>query len=318
MYVADMKTCKLTIVIPVYNREKFLSRTLSSVSMQTYTDFHLVLVDNASSDASLRICQDFASQTFENSKMEVTVLRELRKGASFARNAGLCICNTPYVYFFDSDDEMSPDFVEKVTDLMNSDFDLMCFPVRQVQNGVEQKRFFQSYAAAYDHILNSMLSTQSMLFRTDFLRGVGGWNESLLTWDDWELGERILLHHPRVKWLPSFCFHRIYVHHESITGEGFSSRLEWLAKAMDAAVQNVHSLLKEGDERKKCLRALFYRYAILQGHLRAEKNMNGALECALQANRISVSWCEKCIWKALSCYVAHGGRGAWRMAKFLL
>lgn len=313
-----MKTCKLTIVIPVYNREKFLLRTLSSVAMQTYTDFHLVLVDNASSDASLRICQDFASQSFEDSKMNVTVLQEPRKGASFARNTGLSICNTPYIYFFDSDDEMSPDFVEKVTDLMDSDFDLMCFPVRQIQNGVEQRRVFQPYATAYTHILNSMLSTQSMLFRTDFLRSVGGWNESLLTWDDWELGERALLHHPHVKWLPSLCFHRIYVHHESITGEGFSSRLDWLIKAMNAAIQDVHSLLKESGERKKCLRALFYRYAILHGHLCAERNKNGALKCALQANYISVSWRDKWIWKGLSRYVAHGGRGAWRIAQFLL
>ena len=179
MYVVDMKTCKLTIVIPVYNREKFLSRTLSSVAMQTYTDFHLVLVDNGSTDASLRICQDFASQSFEDSKMIVTVLQELRKGAASARNAGLKVCTTPYVYFFDSDDEMSPDFVEKVTGLMDSDFDLMCFPVRQVQNGVEQRRVFQPYSTAYNHILNSMLSTQSMLFRTDFLRSVGGWNDQI-------------------------------------------------------------------------------------------------------------------------------------------
>ena len=80
-----------------------------------------------------------------------------------------------------------------------------------------------------------MLSTQSVVWRTAFLREIGGWNESVLVWNDWELGLRALLATPRMLILPQEGYHQILQHAQSITGETFSSRLTQILHSINHA-----------------------------------------------------------------------------------
>ncbi|SNR76007.1 glycosyltransferase family 2 protein [Lutibacter flavus] len=89
----------LSIVIPVYNVEKYLQQCIDSVLAQNYTDFQIILVNDGSTDGSGKLCDDYAKN--EN---RIEVIHQSNKGLSEARNNGLKIARGDYIWFIDSDD----------------------------------------------------------------------------------------------------------------------------------------------------------------------------------------------------------------------
>lgn len=96
----------LSVIIPVYNVEKYLSRCVDSVLNQTYKNFELILVDDGSLDNSPVICDEY-----ENKDSRIKVIHKENGGLSSARNAGLEICKGDYIFFIDSDDWLTDENV---------------------------------------------------------------------------------------------------------------------------------------------------------------------------------------------------------------
>lgn len=93
----------ISIIVPVYNVEKYLKRCIDSILKQTFTDFELILVDDGSTDASGILCDKCAEQD-----RRIRVLHKKNGGASSARNCGLDIAAGEYIAFVDSDDWVEP------------------------------------------------------------------------------------------------------------------------------------------------------------------------------------------------------------------
>ena len=90
---------KVSIIVPVYNAEKYLKRCINSLKNQTLEDIEIILVDDSSTDSSLEICQIAAD---EDSRIKV--IHKVNEGAGYARNAALKIATGEYIGFLDSDD----------------------------------------------------------------------------------------------------------------------------------------------------------------------------------------------------------------------
>lgn len=88
-----------SVVVPVYNVEKYLSQCIDSVLSQTYTDFELILVDDGSKDSSGSICDEYALRD-----IRVKVIHKENGGQASARNVGISVASGEYVVFIDSDD----------------------------------------------------------------------------------------------------------------------------------------------------------------------------------------------------------------------
>lgn len=100
----------LSVIVPVYNAEKYLSRTLESLAAQTVADsIQIILVDDGSIDSSPQICDEFASI-----HPDTVVIHQPNGGVSAARNAGLNEAAGEYVGFVDADDTIAPDYYEKL------------------------------------------------------------------------------------------------------------------------------------------------------------------------------------------------------------
>lgn len=97
-----------SIIIPVYNAAEYLADMINDVLRQTYAGFELLLVDDGSTDSSAKICDGF-----ERTDERVRVFHLPNGGISQARNFGLQAARHEYVCFFDDDDRISPDFLEK-------------------------------------------------------------------------------------------------------------------------------------------------------------------------------------------------------------
>lgn len=110
----------ISIIVPVYNLEKYIERCITSVLQQTYTNFELLLVNDGSTDSSLHICQRFAQKD-----SRIRVLSQENKGVGKARNFGLDQMKGDFIFFLDGDDWVTPDCLEKLMSKMSPDIDLV-------------------------------------------------------------------------------------------------------------------------------------------------------------------------------------------------
>lgn len=303
-----------SLIIPYHNRKSFLPRTLQSILGCTQQPNRIILVDNASTDGSAAVCKDFAAA---HPELSIMLLNESRKGACAARNTGLAATDTEWVYFFDSDDELSPDYFEEVHKALHENpvCDVVaCATLRVFPDGSECPRAVQHSNSVTDQLLSGQLATQGLFLRTDFLRKIGGWNEQLPKWNDWELGLRILHVGARVEWLRGKAYHRIHQHEDSITGKDFASTLPEICKALSAARRIV-----AGNPLQ--LFALACRCTILSATLYRE----GSPDASEQIKRFTKQLSETppkafpALFLAfLHRYVRYGGRGGWYISQKIL
>lgn len=119
-----MKECNelISVIIPVYNVEKYVNRCVESVLNQTYKNLEIILVDDGSTDNSGKICDNYSKKD-----KRVRVIHKKNGGLSDARNAGIDIESGKIISFIDSDDFVELNFIEKLYGWMkNSNADISC------------------------------------------------------------------------------------------------------------------------------------------------------------------------------------------------
>ena len=120
---------QLSIIIPVYNVEKYFSTCLDSILQQSFTDFELLLIDDGSNDQSGKICEEYAQKD-----KRIHVIHQVNGGVSSARNIGLNMAIGDWIYFVDADDELLPNCLELLMSNIRKDVDLVEGRYLQVNN----------------------------------------------------------------------------------------------------------------------------------------------------------------------------------------
>ena len=117
---------KLSIIIPVYQVEKTLSRCIDSVLGQSFDDYELILIDDGSTDQSGAICDDYALR--DN---RICVIHQSNSGLSSARNAGISIARGQYITFIDSDDFLGDNTLPILMTRLSAhpDYDILEYPL---------------------------------------------------------------------------------------------------------------------------------------------------------------------------------------------
>lgn len=148
---------KISVIVPVYNTEKYLHRCVDSILSQSFTNFELLLIDDGSSDKSSEICDKYA----ENDT-RVRVFHKENGGVSSARNVGLDNANGEWVTFVDSDDYVYDNYLNNFDVYKNKDFDLINQGLRIDKNFNGCGEFKFSFRGGRDEWLNE--ATQNGTF----------------------------------------------------------------------------------------------------------------------------------------------------------
>lgn len=117
-----MNVPKISVIVPVYNVEKYLCKCIDSILCQTFADFEVLLIDDGSSDRSGIICNEYSLKD-----SRVRVFHQENKGVCAARNLGLEMKIAPWFTFIDSDDYVSPNYLSNLISMATngSEIDLI-------------------------------------------------------------------------------------------------------------------------------------------------------------------------------------------------
>ena len=138
----------ISVIVPVYNTEKYLARCLDSLLNQTYRDLEIIVIDDGSKDGSPAICDAYAQKDGR-----IRVIHKTNAGVSAARNDGLAVVSGEYVTFMDSDDYIDKTMYETLHRLITQTADVdiaVCGTKRELSNGA-----FTSYYEGQEELVFS-------------------------------------------------------------------------------------------------------------------------------------------------------------------
>lgn len=219
---------EISIIVPIYNVEKYLNRCVQSILSQTFTDFELLLIDDGSPDNCPQMCDNW-----EKIDNRITVIHKENGGLSDARNVGLEYSCGEWITFVDSDDWIHPEFLNLLHDAcictgtkvsvcgyIRTDNEKLIMNVNNqpiVVYGVED--FWCKTE------INHAIATWGKLFNKDLCKEikfpVGKLHEDVFTTHE------IIFRTDRIASIPSLLYF-YYINYQSITGKG------WYPKRMDA------------------------------------------------------------------------------------
>jgi glycosyltransferase involved in cell wall biosynthesis len=177
---------KISILIPVYNVEKYLEQCLDSVINQTLKEIEIICVNDGSTDDSLQILEDYAKKDHR-----IRIVNKVNGGISSARNMGLDYVNGEYIGFVDSDDWIELDMYEKLyKNAKFHDSDIVMFPGHLFDENTQELKYNVPYFTleclddSFDDRVFSHLETKDFLFnisvtpwnkiyRSQFIKDIG-------------------------------------------------------------------------------------------------------------------------------------------------
>jgi glycosyltransferase involved in cell wall biosynthesis len=183
----------VSVIIPSYNKELYISESISSVLNQSYSELELIIIDDHSTDATSKLISEF------NDSRIIFRQNDENRGANYCRNAGLKIAGGEYIVFLDADDILTMDCLKNRVSFMERnrelDFAVYTLEVFYDNIGDTDVRWFPMSRNALIDFLKHDLPWQTMqpIWKKEFLLSIGGFDESFTRMQDVELHTRALL-----------------------------------------------------------------------------------------------------------------------------
>jgi glycosyltransferase involved in cell wall biosynthesis len=181
----------VSIIIPAYNQSQYLGDAIRSALGQTRTDHEVIVVDDGSTDETTAVCRTFTDP-------RVHYVWQANRGLSAARNTGILQARGEFLSFLDSDDQFLPNKLNLLLSAFEQDGDLGLVAGQAVLIDRQGRRLGEVYdrslpADPTDLLLGNPLHVGSVLLRRDWQARVGPFDESLRSYEDWDLWLRLAL-----------------------------------------------------------------------------------------------------------------------------
>lgn len=221
---------KFSIIIPVYNVEKYLPVCIESIVKQTYTDFEVILVDDGSTDSSPDLCDKYADECGS-----IHVIHQSNKGLSSARNNGVKKATGEYILFLDSDDYYSDvnclEKIQRVADGCDivaynwASFDCDCISIKVKEKGPMRK--MAHYYCNGQEYLSASLEAMPLYpwyiwvysFRREYWLSKGFAFKEGIKFEDLDLTYRVILSAKKINVIPD----SLYIYRENRNGSTVST-----------------------------------------------------------------------------------------------
>ena len=314
MYICNMKP-SISVIVPVLNREHLIKRCLDSILNQTVSPDEIIIVDNGSTDGTKDVAKEWIKKNSDK-KIPLILIDEPLRGVCAARQKGLETAKSEFLLFFDSDDIMKPDLIRlsKETLVQKPETDVLCWPVEiHSLQGKVRKPPFRLDNPMENHLIHCLLRTHGYMARKNFIENAGGWKKKLPVWNDFELGFRLLLNNPTITGL-QMPLVDVMAQEDSITGKSFSSKQGLWERSLEE--MRKENCRQHHPEQKRIARIIDYRAIILASQYYKEGNKKAGASLAKQTLAKS-NGINKMVLHLVYLYTGLGGRGAWRMIRWI-
>jgi glycosyltransferase involved in cell wall biosynthesis len=214
-YLYFIRVTMISVIIPCFNSEEYITRAIESVLRQTFTDYEIILVNNNSTDNTNNILEDYAKKFPDR----IRVFNEYKKGAPSARNKGLYEAKGEWIQFLDSDDELFPDKFEKQLATAVASEDIIIgdyYMYKKFKNKTRVTIPEVEVKNVWKGLITSKLGvTSANLWRKKALLAVGGWNEEKSSSQEYDLIFRLLKNNSKVTYC-ALPLTNIYIRPDSI------------------------------------------------------------------------------------------------------
>ena len=246
----------VTIIIPAHNRQELIGATLDSVREQVYRPIEIVVVDDGSTDGTPEAVTDWKRALPAGADLQIRCYRQVNRGAPAARNRGLALANGRFIQFLDSDDRLAPtklrDQVRALKRSPRADFAFSRWEYFGEKIPGYSPYWAEDFRADRNRLINLMLQenrrhylplhTGSTLYRREFCRRLGGWDEDLRCYQDVVYNTRALVLAERFCYVP-----RVQMFARRTTGEHVSGPLasEEKARSVLLGLGRIRDILRQ-------------------------------------------------------------------------
>ena len=211
---------EISVIIPVYNVEKYLEECLNSVCNQSFEDIEIICVNDGSADSSLDILNDYAKRDDR-----IKIISQPNQGLGAARNAGLRHVNGNYIYFLDSDDYIELDTLEKLyNNALSNNSDMVLFKLKKVDDfknvhkrgvpfriddifgDIDYDDFTFTYRDVKRHVMNSSFSACLKLYKKEFVDKLDFSFPVGLNFEDVPVHVKVMIEAERLSFVPESLY----------------------------------------------------------------------------------------------------------------
>ena len=257
-----MKTPLVSIIIPVYNSYKLISKTLESALDQTYKNIEIIVIDDGSTDGSEKIIDQFASD-------KITLLKQNNKGAGAARNLGIKNAKGEFMQFLDADDLLSANKIDVQVNALGKSKKLAVCPTVHFQNGTNpfvqpintyETQFLFNTDNTYEFLINlwggndnraSMIQTNAWLVPKALIEENRLWEEYYSPDDDGEYFSRLILSSQGIVYTPDcYNYYRKFETSASLSNRSSYKSIEGIFKSICAKKLTLEPYLNDVRARR--------------------------------------------------------------------
>lgn len=253
---------KVSILIPLFNAERYIAETINSALMQTWKNKEIIIVDDGSTDESYKIAKQFESKI-------VKVYSQENKGASSARNKAFKLSSGYYIQYLDADDLLSPTKIEtqmNLFELFGDEVVVFCHWDRFRYEITEAK--FPNLLTNHDWTNpidclvnfwkgNGMTALHCWLSPRKLIEKAGHWNENLSLNDDGEFFSRVLLNANSIK----FCDNAFVYYRSDILNSLSQSKSENKARSLLLSYKHYENNILQKEDSLKIRKVLLLNYS---------------------------------------------------------
>lgn len=249
----------VSIIIPLYNAEDYIETCIQSCLNQSYQNIEIIVVDDGSSDSSLKKVKNFEV-------CNLKIILQENNGASAARNCGLRIASGKFIQFLDSDDFLSHDKIEAQIDCLKFSEDYLClcntihfYDGEDYQHKKPKKEWYNSDFDGAEFLIRlysaseanpddaGMVQPNAWLIPRKIIDLAGNWNEELTLDDDGEYFCRVILASQGIKFSPEgYNYYRKFQDQKNLSSQKTLQSLKSLVNSTDLKLQHLKS--KSTDE----------------------------------------------------------------------
>lgn len=177
---------KITVVVPCYNQANFLNEALESVLNQTFKYWECIIVDDGSTDNTEVIAKKWVKKD-----LRFSYVYKENGGLSSARNRGIELSNCDYILPFDSDDRLNLEFLEKAMNALKNNQNIEVLTT-SVQHFGAKNNVLKLPKYSFERLLINNCFIACSIFKKSTFERVGGYDENLKSFEDWEFWIRAL------------------------------------------------------------------------------------------------------------------------------